>query len=78
MASFTSVLLSKIPSLDPPLLSRSMLAFNSLRYEPDRAIVKAYYMQAYSKLPMFDDYDLASMAQAMTVLRRIVKQVTRG
>lgn len=30
--------------------------------------------QVYSKLPLFDDHDLASMAKALTVLRRIIKQ----
>ena len=35
-------------------------------------------LQVYSKLPLFDDYDLASMAQALAVLRRLIKQVRRS
>ena len=133
MSTFTGAMLSKLPAMDPPLLARSMLAFSALKYEPDRALVKAYYLQVcdggegrggeglvsstkqclsitslrapspplppfvhrmpppstksrllpsalqvYSKLPLFDDYDLASMAQALAVLRRIIKQVRRS
>ena len=45
MADFTRVLLIKLPAMDPPLLASSMLAFSSLKYEPERALIKAYYMQ---------------------------------
>ena len=45
MSTFTGAMLSKLPAMDPPLLARSMLAFSALKYEPDRALVKAYYLQ---------------------------------
>ena len=45
MGDFTAALLTKLPAMDPPLLASSMRAFSSLHYEPDRVLVKAYYMQ---------------------------------
>ena len=45
MSTFSNVLVTKLATMDPPLLAKSMLAFSSLKYEPDRTLVKAYYMQ---------------------------------
>jgi hypothetical protein len=67
MEAFSAAFAVRLASMDPPALSRGMNAFASLRCKPDRALVKAYYLQLYSKLPMFDDFDLATTAQAFQV-----------
>lgn len=40
-----------------------MLSFAMLKYEPTAPFMKLYYKQLYSKLPMFDDRDLATAAK---------------
>lgn len=74
MDSFSYALKAKLPTMDVPLISSSMLAFATLSYEPERHIMKSYYLQLYSKLPMFDDQDLATTAQAFAILKKLVKQ----
>ena len=74
MDAFTAALDNKLPTMDAPLISNSMLALASLGYEPEKPIMKSYYLQLYSKLPMFDDQDLATTAQAFAILRRLIKQ----
>jgi hypothetical protein len=50
MGEFTTALLTKLPAMDPPLLASSMLAFSSLKYEPERSLIKAYYMQVCDRI----------------------------
>lgn len=74
MQEFNQALKGKLSTMEPPLLARGMLAFSSLQYEPQRPLLKAYYMQLYSRLPMFDNQDLATTVQALAVLKRVVRQ----
>jgi hypothetical protein len=57
----------KLDYLDPPLLSRAMLAYTGLRNQPEATFLRAMYTQVTSKLPMFDDEDLATTAQVRAV-----------
>jgi hypothetical protein len=57
------LLRSKLDYLDPPLLSRAMLAYTGLRNKPEAHFLRTMYTQVTSKLPMFDDEDLATAAQ---------------
>lgn len=51
-----------------------MLAFAALRYQPEAPFLRAYYGQLYSRLPLADDRDMATFAQAAALLDRLVRQ----
>lgn len=53
----------RLEFLDPPLLSQALLALSQLREVPGAALSQAMGSQLSNKLPMFDDRELASVAQ---------------
>ncbi|GLI69605.1 hypothetical protein VaNZ11_014272, partial [Volvox africanus] len=50
------------------------LAFAALRYQPEGPFLRAYYSQLYARLPLADDQDLATYAQAAALLDRVIRQ----
>ncbi len=51
-----------------------MLAYASLRYQPEVPFLRAYYSAMAARLPLADDRDLATFAQATALLDRLAKQ----
>ena len=72
LGDFSAALRNQLGGADSTLLSTAVLAMATLGYTPDPVFMKAYSLQLYSKLPLFDDRDLTTAAQVMLMLRRFL------
>lgn len=73
MDNFSNAIRTRIDSLQSNSLSQAMLAFATLRYQPEPAFMRAYYTVLYARLPLCDDRDLATFAQALATADRLMR-----
>jgi len=62
----------RIADFDSTMLSRVFASFTALKHEPDAALLRAYYEEVYTKLPLFDSRDLASALATFSSMRRLL------
>lgn len=67
LSDYTRTLRTRITTLDSAHLSRGIAAFAALNLVPDDQLLRAYYMQLYAKLPLFDDQELSTTAEVRRV-----------
>ncbi|GFH07352.1 uncharacterized protein HaLaN_02139, partial [Haematococcus lacustris] len=65
---------SHLPQMDPPLLAKLLHAYSQLKLPVDNpTLALALSTQMVSKLPLFDDADLATAIQAFRLVRRLAR-----
>ncbi|KAJ9509846.1 hypothetical protein QJQ45_011551 [Haematococcus lacustris] len=74
LAAFSPVITSHLPQMDPPLLAKLLHAYSQLKLPVDNpTLALALSTQMVSKLPLFDDDDLATAIQAFRLVRRLAR-----